>query len=74
MNKKWWLLLLLAGLLVLFFAFDLGRYLSLAAVKDSQADLSTWREANPLQESTGHPDESCGHVRPASTGGQPLRR
>ncbi len=48
LNKRWWLLVVMAGLLALFFAFDLGRFLSLDAVKASQADLQTWREARPL--------------------------
>jgi len=48
LDKRWWLLLVLAGLLALFFALDLGRFLSLAAVKSSQADLQAWRAAQPL--------------------------
>ena len=43
LDKRWWLLVVLAGLLVLFFGLDLGRFLSLAAVKSSQADLQAWR-------------------------------
>ena len=48
MNKRWWLLVALAGLVAVFFALDLGRYLSLAAIKTSQADLQDWRAAQPL--------------------------
>ena len=48
MNKRWWLLVALAGLVAVFFALDLGRYLSLAAIKTSQADLKAWRAAQPL--------------------------
>ncbi len=47
-DKRWLLLLLLAAVLVLFFVFDLGRFLSLAAIKSSQADLQSWRAAQPL--------------------------
>ena len=48
MNKRWWVLVALAGLVAVFFALDLGRYLSLAAIKTSQADLQDWRAAQPL--------------------------
>ena len=48
LDKRWWLLVVLAGLLALFFGFDLGRFLSLAAIKSSQADLEAWRSAQPL--------------------------
>ncbi len=48
LDKRWWLLVVLAGLLALFFGLDLGRFLSLAAVKSSQADLQAWRTAQPL--------------------------
>ncbi|MDE2276830.1 MAG: FAD-dependent oxidoreductase, partial [Burkholderiales bacterium] len=45
LDKRWWVL---GGLLALFFGLDLGRFLSLAAVKSSQADLQAWRAARPL--------------------------
>ncbi|MBK6854441.1 MAG: FAD-dependent oxidoreductase [Burkholderiales bacterium] len=48
LDKRWWLLLALAALLVVFFALDLGRYLSLATIKNSQADLQAWRAAQPV--------------------------
>ena len=48
LDKRWWLLVVLAGLLALYFGLDLGRFLSLAAVKSSQADLQAWRAARPL--------------------------
>ena len=48
LGKRVGLVLALAVLLGLFFTFDLGRFLSLAAVKGSQADLQAWRAAQPL--------------------------
>ncbi|MDE2082777.1 MAG: FAD-dependent oxidoreductase [Burkholderiales bacterium] len=48
LDKRWWVLAVLGGLLALFFGLDLGRFLSLAAVKSSQADLQAWRAARPL--------------------------
>ncbi len=48
LDKRWWLLLALAALLVVFFALDLGRFLSLATIKNSQADLQAWRDAQPV--------------------------
>ncbi len=48
LDKRWWFLLALAGLLALFFAFDLGRFLSLAAIQNRQAELQAWRAAQPL--------------------------
>ncbi len=47
-DKRWWVLLALAGLLALFFGLDLGRHLSLAAIQARQADLQAWRDAQPL--------------------------
>ena len=47
-DRRWWLLVALAGLLGLFFALDLGRFLSLAAIRNGQADLQAWRAAQPL--------------------------
>ena len=40
--------LLLAGLAGAFYAFDLGQYLNLAAIKSRQAQLEAWRAARPL--------------------------
>jgi pyruvate/2-oxoglutarate dehydrogenase complex dihydrolipoamide dehydrogenase (E3) component/uncharacterized membrane protein YdjX (TVP38/TMEM64 family) len=48
MNKRWWLLVVIALLLALFFGFDLGRFLSLAVVKSGQADWQAWRTAQPV--------------------------
>ena len=48
LDKRWWLLVGLVLLLALFFGFDLGRFLSLAAIKSSQADLQAWRAGQPL--------------------------
>ena len=48
LDKRWWLLVVLAALLALFFGLDLGRFLSLAAIKNSQADLLAWRDGQPL--------------------------
>ena len=47
-NKRWWLVALLVLLIGAFFALDLGRFLSLAAIKNSQAALGAWRDAQPL--------------------------
>ena len=48
LDKRWWFVVVLAALVAAFFALDLGRYLSLAAIKSSQADLEAWRAARPL--------------------------
>ncbi|MCK6432272.1 MAG: FAD-dependent oxidoreductase [Burkholderiaceae bacterium] len=48
LDKRWWMLVTLGGLLALFFGLDLGRFLSLAAIKESQADLLAWRDEQPL--------------------------
>jgi hypothetical protein len=42
-DKRWWFLIVLLGLVVLFFALDLQRFLSLEAIKDGQADLEACR-------------------------------
>jgi len=47
-DRRWWLLAGLVALLALFLALDLGRFLSLAAIKSSQAELQAWRAAQPL--------------------------
>ncbi|WP_085316119.1 FAD-dependent oxidoreductase [Derxia lacustris] len=48
LDKRWWFVVLLGLVFALFFAFDLGRFLSLAAIKDSQAGLDAWRAERPL--------------------------
>ena len=48
LHKRWWFVVVLVGLMALFYALDLGRYLSLASIKNSQADLEAWRTAQPL--------------------------
>ncbi len=48
-DRRWWLLILLALLLGVYFALDLGRFLSLEAIKSSQADLQAWRAEQPLR-------------------------
>jgi pyruvate/2-oxoglutarate dehydrogenase complex dihydrolipoamide dehydrogenase (E3) component/uncharacterized membrane protein YdjX (TVP38/TMEM64 family) len=47
-DKRWWLLAAVVALLAVFVGLDLGRFLSLAAIKSSQADLQAWRSAQPL--------------------------
>jgi pyruvate/2-oxoglutarate dehydrogenase complex dihydrolipoamide dehydrogenase (E3) component/uncharacterized membrane protein YdjX (TVP38/TMEM64 family) len=47
--KHWWLLILLALLAGLFFAFDLGRFLSLEMLKNSRDMLQHAYQARPLQ-------------------------
>ncbi len=47
-SKKLWLLLLLVALVAAFFAFDLGRFLSLAYVKGAQADFAALYAERPL--------------------------
>ena len=47
-DKRWWVLVLLLGLLALFLGFDLGQYLSLATIKARQQELQSWRAAQPL--------------------------
>jgi len=48
LDKRWLLLIALLAAAAVFQAADLGRFLSLAAIKSSQADLESWREAQPL--------------------------
>ena len=48
LDKRWWFVVVLVGLMALFYTLDLGRYLSLAAIKSSRADLEAWRAAQPL--------------------------
>ncbi len=48
LNAKWWLVVALLVMVAAFFHFDLGQYLSLAAIKSRQADLEAWRAGQPL--------------------------
>ncbi len=45
--KKWLLLAVIAGLIVTFFALDLGRFLTLESLKASQSQFAAWYEARP---------------------------
>ena len=47
-GKRWGLLAALVLAVVAFFAFGLGRYLSLEFIKSQQGQLEAWRAANPL--------------------------
>lgn len=47
--KHWWLLVVLVLLAGLFFAFDLGRFLSLEMLKNSRDELQQAFQAQPLQ-------------------------
>ena len=49
LDKRWWLLLALLVCTALFFVFDLGQYLNLAAIKSRQAALEAWRAEQPLR-------------------------
>lgn len=49
MNKRWWLLGFLLVLIGLFFAFDLGRFFSLDALKVSQHEFVQFYRAQPIQ-------------------------
>ena len=46
--KRWGLLAALVLAVIAFFAFGLGRYLSLEFIKSQQGQLEAWRAANPL--------------------------
>ena len=48
LDKRWWVVVGLAGLVAAFFAFDLGHYLNLATIKNRQAELEAWRAAQPV--------------------------
>jgi pyruvate/2-oxoglutarate dehydrogenase complex dihydrolipoamide dehydrogenase (E3) component/uncharacterized membrane protein YdjX (TVP38/TMEM64 family) len=49
MNRNRWLLLLaIAAAVAVFFAFDLGRWLDLAFLKQQQAAITAYRDAHPL--------------------------
>ena len=48
-NKRWWWLIgLAAALVLLFLAADGGHWLRLSTIKAHQAELETWRAAQPL--------------------------
>ena len=49
LNKRWLALAVLAAAVTLFFAFDLGQYLHLEAIKERQAQLEGWRASQPLR-------------------------
>ncbi len=49
MNKRWWLLGFLLVLIGLFFAFDLGRFFSLEALKASHGALVQVYQEQPIQ-------------------------
>jgi pyruvate/2-oxoglutarate dehydrogenase complex dihydrolipoamide dehydrogenase (E3) component/uncharacterized membrane protein YdjX (TVP38/TMEM64 family) len=42
------LIAVLAALVVVFFVFDLGRFLTLGALKTNRADLQAWQSAHPV--------------------------
>ena len=48
LDKRVWLVLVLAALAAAFFALDLGQYLNLATLKSRQAELEAWRAGQPL--------------------------
>ena len=47
-SKKLWLVALLVALIAAFFAFDLGRFFSLAYIKGAQAGFATLYGERPL--------------------------
>ena len=47
-DKRWALLIALIVLVAIYQAGDLGRFLTLASIKNRQADLQAWRQAQPL--------------------------
>ena len=48
LDKRWWLVILLVGVLAIYFTLDLGRFLNLATIKSNQAQIEAWRAAQPL--------------------------
>ncbi len=48
-DKRWWFVVVLAALVALYFALDVGHYLSLASIKARQSELEAWRAAQPLR-------------------------
>jgi uncharacterized membrane protein YdjX (TVP38/TMEM64 family) len=47
-DKRWWLVVVVGGVLALFYMLDLGRFFSLVAIKNSRVELEAWRAAQPL--------------------------
>jgi uncharacterized membrane protein YdjX (TVP38/TMEM64 family) len=47
-KSRWVLLAVIAALIAAFFAFDLGRYLSLERLQASKAAIDAYRDAHPL--------------------------
>lgn len=50
---RWALLAAIAALVAAFFAFDLGRFLSLDALRQSKSAIDAWRDAHPVLTSAG---------------------
>ncbi|MDP2170869.1 MAG: FAD-dependent oxidoreductase [Rhodocyclaceae bacterium] len=46
-SRKLLFLLIIAAVVALYFIFDLGRFFSLDVLKEQQAAIAAWREANP---------------------------
>jgi uncharacterized membrane protein YdjX (TVP38/TMEM64 family) len=47
-KARWFLLAAIVALLAAFVALDLGRFLSLEALRDSKSAIDAWRDAHPL--------------------------
>lgn len=55
MNKgRWIVVAIVAALIAAFFAFDLGRFLSLEALKQSKAAIDGYRDAHPVLASAAY--------------------
>ena len=48
LDKRWWVVVVLAGLAAACYAFGFGDFLSLATIKSRQAELEVWRTAQPV--------------------------
>jgi pyruvate/2-oxoglutarate dehydrogenase complex dihydrolipoamide dehydrogenase (E3) component/uncharacterized membrane protein YdjX (TVP38/TMEM64 family) len=48
LDRRWWVLALLALAVTAYFGLGLGHYLSLDFIKSQRGALETWRAANPL--------------------------
>ncbi len=48
LDKRWWLVVVLAGLAAACYALGFGHFLSLATIKSRQAELEAWRTAQPV--------------------------
>jgi len=53
-KTRWMLLIVIAALLAAFFAFDLGRFLSLDALRQSKAAIDAYRDAHPVLASAAY--------------------